>query len=257
MARPRGGYFEPPLPRVIAHRGLALEAPENTLLAFAAAIGIGIVHLETDVHVSADGDAIIAHDPDLARVAGRDVRVDQLTTAELRKVPLGEGQGFCTLGEALEAFPEARFNIDIKSAGAVAPTIATIHEMGAQDRVLIGSFRTSRRSPVVAGLPGVATSISAEGALPAVAAANARAVRAVRRILRDVDAVQIPMRMLGLPTINERTIRTFHDAGVEVHVWTINEPEMMRRLLQLGVDGIVTDRADLALPIAEEFRAGR
>lgn len=251
----REGYFSSPLPRVIAHRGLHTEAPENTLLAFANAVGIGVVHLETDVHASADGVAIISHDPDLRRVAGREGRVEDFTADQLAKIPLGEDQSFCTLAEALDAFPETNFNIDIKTPAAVAPTIATVHEANAQKRVLIGSFRTSRRRPVVAGLPGVATSISAEGALPAVAAANAGARRVVRRILRYVDAVQFPLRMLGMPTMNARTIRTFHDAGVEVHVWTINDPAEMERLLELGVDGLVTDRADLALPIVDAYRS--
>lgn len=114
-------YFDPARPRVLAHRGLALEAPENSLLAFAHAIALGVQHIETDVHVSADGVAIIAHDPDLSRVAGRPTRVDELTVAELARVELGEGQHPPTLAEALDAFPETRFNIDLKTAGAVAP----------------------------------------------------------------------------------------------------------------------------------------
>ncbi|MGN6759754.1 MAG: glycerophosphodiester phosphodiesterase, partial [Leifsonia sp.] len=100
--------------RIIAHRGLALDAPENTLLSFLRALSVGATHLETDIHVSADGVAVIAHDPDLARVAGREVQVGQLTMPELRRIDLGHGQGFCSLAEALDAFPEARCNIDVK-----------------------------------------------------------------------------------------------------------------------------------------------
>ena len=155
------GYFFPAPPRVFAHRGLALGAPENTLLAFLHAVNAGVTHIETDVHGSADGVAMISHDPDLARVAGRDVRVAQLTAAELRRVALGEGQGYCTLADALDAFPETRFNIDVKSADAVAGTIKAVRDLGATERVLIGSFSTKRRLAVVSELPGVATSISA------------------------------------------------------------------------------------------------
>jgi glycerophosphoryl diester phosphodiesterase len=234
---------------VLAHRGLALEAPENTLLAFAKAVAIGVTHLETDVHGSADGVAMISHDPDLKRVAGRDVRVDQLTSHELRRVPLGDGQGFCSLAEALDAFPEARFNIDVKAPSAIAPTIAAIRAANAVDRVLIGSFAGARRLAVVRELPGVATSVSGRGAALALVGARTRRTAMVRRALRDVQAVQLPTRALGGAVFTERTVAAFHAAGVEVHAWTINDPAQMARLLDLGVDGLVTDRADLALPL--------
>jgi glycerophosphoryl diester phosphodiesterase len=239
---------------VLAHRGLALEAPENTLLAFLHAVNAGATHVETDVHGSADGVAMISHDPDLKRIAGRDVRVSQLTSAELRRVPLGDGQNYCSLADALDAFPETRFNIDVKSADAIAGTIKAIRDLGAADRVLIGSFSTQRRLAVVRELPGVATSISAGGALPAAHAARAGAVRMLTRLLRGVDAVQLPPKVAQAPITTERAIRSFHDAGVEVHIWTINDPAEMTRLLDLGIDGIVTDRADLALPLVAERR---
>lgn len=246
------GYFSPAPPRVLAHRGLALEAPENTLLAFAKAIALGVTHVETDVHASADGVAVISHDPDLRRIAGRDVRVAQLTSHELRRVDLGEGQGFCSLAEALDGFPETRFNIDVKAAGAVQPVVEAVRDAGATDRVLIGSFSAARRLAVVRALPGVATSVSARGAVSAVAAAQAGTVPAVRRILRDVQAVQLPETVARMRSFTERTIRAFHAAGVEVHAWTIDDPARMAQLLDLGVDGIVTDRADLAIEVLRE-----
>jgi glycerophosphoryl diester phosphodiesterase len=235
---------------VLAHRGLALEAPENTLLAFERALAVGVTHLETDVHGSADGVAMISHDPDLSRLAGRRVQVGQLAASELRAIDLGRGQGFSSLADALDAFPDARFNIDIKSAAAIAPTVAAIREARAVDRVLIGSFSPERRLAVVRQLPGVATSISSRGAVAAVAVARAPGGRAtVRRILRDVQAVQFPLSMLRMSTLTPRTIAAFHDAGVEIHAWTVNDEATMVRLLDLGVDGLVTDRADLAMAV--------
>jgi len=251
-ARDERGYFSPAPPRVLAHRGLALEAPENTLLAFLHAINAGATHIETDVHGSADGVAIVSHDPDLTRLAERDVKVAQLTSAELHRVSLGEGQSYCSLAEALDAFPETRFNIDVKSAEAIPGTIKAIRDVGATDRVLIGSFSTARRLAVVRELPGVATSISAGGALPAAHAARAGAVRMLTRLLAGVQAVQLPRKVAGASIVTERAIRNFHRAGVEVHIWTINDPAEMMRLLDRGVDGIVTDRADLALPLVAE-----
>ncbi len=251
------GYFSPAPPRVLAHRGLALDAPENTLLAFLHAVNAGASHIETDVNGSADGIAIVSHDADLKRVAGRSVKVNQLTAAELRRVSLGAGQGFCSLAEALDAFPDTRFNIDVKSADAVAGTVKAVRDARATDRVLIGSFSTSRRLAVVRELPGVATSISAGGALPAAHAARVGAMRLLRRVLAGVDAVQLPVKVGGASIATERAVRSFHEAGVELHIWTINDPQQMRGLLDLGVDGIVTDRADLALPIVAERRRGR
>lgn len=248
------GYLSPAPPRVLAHRGLALDAPENTLLAFLHAVNVGATHLETDVHGSADGVAIVSHDPDLKRLANRDVRVAQLTAAELRRVSLGHGQGFCSLADALDAFPDTRFNIDVKSADAIPGTIKAIRELRATERVLIGSFSTRRRLAVVRELPGVATSISAGGALPAAHAARVGAVRMLTRLLDGVDAVQLPPKVAQAPITTPRAIESFHAAGVEVHIWTVNEPAEMTRLLDLGVDGIVTDRADLAVPLVAERR---
>lgn len=234
---------------MLAHRGLALEAPENTLLAFAKAIAVGVTHVETDVHVSADGVAMISHDPDLRRVAGRAATVGHLTSHELRRVDLGDGQSYCSLAEALDAFPDTRFNIDIKIAGAVRPTVDAIRAANAVGRVLVGSFEPRRRLAAVRMLPGVATSVSSRGALFAVAAARSRAGRPLRRILRDVQAVQLPESVLRMKSFSPRAVEAFHAVGVEVHAWTINDVASMERLLDAGVDGLVTDRADLAVPV--------
>lgn len=247
-------YLSPAPPRVLAHRGLAREAPENTLLAFLHAVNVGATHIETDVHGSADGVAMVSHDPDLVRVAGRDVAVRQLTAAELRRVQLGAAQGFCSLAEALDAFPTTRFNIDIKSADAIPGTVKAVRDANAVSRVLIGSFSHARRMATIRQLPGVATSVSAAGALRAVHAARAGAVPLLSRVLSGVDAVQLPTKVAGARVVTARSIRAFHAVGVEVHIWTINDPDEMRLLLDAGVDGIVTDRADLAIPLVAARR---
>jgi len=105
---------------------LAIDAPENTLLAFLKALALGATYLETDVRSTRDGVAIICHDPDLIRVAKRNVKVSDLTLKELRAIDLGEGQTFCTLAEVLEAFPDVRLNIDVKSLDAARPAAAAI-----------------------------------------------------------------------------------------------------------------------------------
>ncbi|RDV44731.1 glycerophosphodiester phosphodiesterase [Leifsonia sp. ku-ls] len=241
-------------PRVIAHRGLALDAPENTLLAFLRALSAGATHLETDIHVSTDGVAVIAHDPSLARVAGRDVQVSQLTMPELRRVELGHGQGFCSLAEALDAFPEARFNIDVKDLRAAAPAVDAIRAARAEDRVLITSFASDRRRAVADAFPGIASSPAVPEFVPALLGAKLGVARLVRRALRGFVAVQVPERRGPVRVVTGRTVERFHAAGVEVHVWTVTEPHEMTRLLDLGVDGIVTDRCDLLAAVVKARR---
>jgi glycerophosphoryl diester phosphodiesterase len=257
VARPQRssakGFLAPPRPRLFAHRGFALEAPENTLLAFARAVGLGATYIETDVHASLDGVAVIAHDPDLKRLVGRDVRIDQLTMTELRRIDLGEGQSFCSLDDALDTFPETRFNIDVKSSAAVLPTVAAITVADASQRVLVSSFDERRRAAAIKRLPGVVSSSSARRFLVALLAGKVGFSPGVRSALNGLVAVQVPERALGLKITTERMLHHLHSAGVEVHVWTVNDPVRMRELLTLGVDGIVTDRIDLALEVARSL----
>ncbi|MEO7146683.1 MAG: glycerophosphodiester phosphodiesterase [Terrimesophilobacter sp.] len=251
------GYFPAPPPRVIAHRGLALEAPENTLLAFGKAVAVGVQHLETDVHASTDGVAIISHDSSLTRVAGRDVRVNQLTAAELHRVDLGGGQNFVTLAEALDAFPGARFNIDVKVDEAIMPTVEAIRSTRATHRVLVTSFSDARRRRTIAELPGVATSSASANTAALLAVSRLGLRPALRRLLARIDAVQVPEVWRSVRIVTPAFVRKVQSAGVEVHVWTVNDPSDMARLLDLGVDGLVTDRADLAIPIVRARTSNR
>lgn len=242
-------YFEPKGPRVLAHRGLALDAPENTMLAFAKAIAVGADYLETDVHASHDGVAVVSHDPSLERVAGRKVAVGQLTMHELGRVDLGHGQSFSSLEATLDAFPDARFNIDVKEEAAVGPTIAAIARTRSAERVLLTSFSESRRQRLARLAPGAVTSVGGAGVIRFRTAAYLRSRASAARALHGGLALQIPERSGPLRLVTRRLIDLAHHVGAEVHVWTVNEPDDMRRLLDLGVDGLVTDRADLAIEV--------
>jgi glycerophosphoryl diester phosphodiesterase len=254
---PRKAYFSPPLPRVFAHRGLAIEtklggaAPENTLLAFATAMETGALYLETDVHASSDGIAVISHDPDLTRLTGNRSQVNEFTFDQLSRMNLGSDQTFCSIGQALDAFPAARFNIDIKSADAVQPTVDAILAAQAEDRVLVTSFSERRRKAAVRQLPGVATSSGAVRFAVALIVGKLGITPLLRAALRGVDAVQVPQKAMGLTITTRRMIGRLHDAGVEIHVWTINDAATMVELLDLGVDGLVTDRADIAIAVVK------
>ena len=155
---------------------------------------LGVDYLETDVHASADAEAMLSHDPDLLRLTGRDTQLRQLTAAQLRGIDLGQGQGYASLGDVLHAFPRARFNIDVKSADAIAGTVRAVREANAEDRVLVTSFSDARRLAVIGQLPGVATSASARTFALAIAAASAGAAPVVRRVLRISTPCKSPRR---------------------------------------------------------------
>jgi glycerophosphoryl diester phosphodiesterase len=219
------------------------------MLAFARALALGVEYLETDVHASSDGVAMISHDPDLTRLTGREARIDQLTESELQRIDLGDGQTFTSLAAALDAFPDARFNIDIKAMAAAAPTVEAIRQARAEHRVMVGSFSDARRRAVTRELPMVATSVSSRNAVIAAWSAALGLRSVTRRAVRGAQAMQVPERILGASTTSSRALAAFHAAGVEVHIWTINDPDAMNRLLDAGVDGIMTDRADIAVEV--------
>jgi glycerophosphoryl diester phosphodiesterase len=233
---------------VFAHRGLAVGVPENTLAAFQRAIDAGAGYLESDVRSTSDGVAVLIHDPDFRRLTGRAVRVAALASSQLDRHTV-DGHVVPTLAEALRRFPGARFNLDIKSADAIAPAVRAIREAGAIERVLVGSFDEARRAATVAGLPGVATSASSRIVARALVALRSGLPRTAAKVLNGVHAVQVPETMRGVRVVSPRTVEGFHRARVEVHVWTVNAEPAMRRLLGWGVDGIVTDRADVALSV--------
>jgi glycerophosphoryl diester phosphodiesterase len=246
-------YFGPPGPRVFAHRGLALDVPENTIASFQAAVDVGATYLETDVHATADGIAVLVHDPEIV-VDGVSHAVRNLTLSSLRQFDLGGGHRVPTLVGALVTFPTARFNIDVKSEQAAGPMARAILAERASDRVLVTSFDEARRSRAVDLLPGVESSTSKERFTRAFLAARAGSPALVRAALGGIRCVQIPERHRNVRLVTRGTVRAFHRAGVEVHVWTVNVPSEMHRLLDLGVDGLITDRADLALPLVAQRR---
>lgn len=245
-------YFEGSTPRVIAHRGLPLSTAENTLGAFGAALEAGADIVETDVHLSKDGRVIIAHDPDLSRVAHLPGLVSDFTARELREMDLGFGEGFPTLDELLEAFPQAKFNIDLKIPTVVDAFVDVITQIGATERILVASFDEPTRVHAVTRLPGVVSSATAghivEGRVRSWLGLSTEGWN----LPPEVKALQIPPTRYGLALVTPSLVRMAHARGLEVHVWTINDPSDMRRLLAMGVDGIVTDRCDLARAVLAE-----
>jgi glycerophosphoryl diester phosphodiesterase len=246
-------FLEGVYPRVIAHRGLALQSAENTMGAFRAALDAGADILETDVHLSKDGVVVVAHDPDLTRVAGRPGLVSDFTAAQLADMDLGTGEGFPLLDTVLQEFPEQKFNIDLKTRTSVDPFAELIRSHGAEDRVLATSFDESTREAVIRSLPSISSSASQQMVVRARLWTLLGLPMDSLRLSPEVVALQIPPSRFGVALVTPSMIRLAKRRGLEVHVWTINDPDDMRRLWSMGVQGIVTDRTDLAVQVRSEL----
>lgn len=241
-------------PRVFAHRGLA-SAPddsspvwENTAAAFAAAHAAGAEYIETDCRVTADGDVVLFHDATLSRLLDDDRAVAEVRTAELADLLAPYG-GLLTVGEMLEMFPETRFNIDLKT-DAAAPAVGPIIARHAH-RVLLTSFSDIRRTRAVDAVLDAGAAMRPATSAGRQTMIRVRLLSALRlspaRVLQGLDALQIPERFGVARVLTPGLIAAAHRLGVEVHVWTVNDADDMLRLVSRGVDGIVTDRADVGL----------
>ncbi|MDT0203538.1 glycerophosphodiester phosphodiesterase [Nocardioides sp. AE5] len=230
-----------------AHRGgadhPAIEGLENTVVAFAHAVSLGYRYLETDVHVTSDGVLLAFHDTVLDRVTDRSGAIASLPYAEVQRALIGGRERVPTLAALFDAFPDARFNIDIKSPAAVRPLADFIAEREVADRVLVGSFsRSSLRAFRRLTAGKVATSAHpAEVAIWVLSPSGALA----RQLTADVSALQIPHRRHGIRVTSRWLVRKAHSQGVHVHVWTIDDPVEMNDLIDLGVDALMTDRTDV------------
>ena len=231
-----------------AHRGGAyhpdLEGLENTLAAFRHAVALGYRYLETDVHVTSDGVLLAFHDHVLDRVTDRTGSIATATYAQVQRALVGQRERVPSLAQLLEAFPHARFNIDLKSHDAVDALAAFVAVHDAWDRILVGSFSV-RRLERFRRLTGGRVATSAHP-LEVVAFRFLPSARLARAVTRGRPcALQVPHRRGPLVVVTPGLVRRAHAVGVQVHVWTVDEPEEMRLLLDRGVDGILTDRTDI------------
>lgn len=246
-------FLDHPGPLAFAHRGGTEVAPENSLAAFAGAVEVGFRYLETDVHLTADGVVVAAHDERLDRVADTGGAIAELTSAEIGRARLGGSEPLPTFEELLDTFGDERFNVDPKSDAVVEPLLDILVRRGDLGRVCIGAFSEDRLARIRgAGGPGLCTSASPRetGALVVASKVPFGAGRSDRHT-PAYQCVQVPVRHRGLTVVTRRFVSTAHDRGVQVHVWTIDEPAEMHRLLDLGVDGIMTDRPSVLRMVLE------
>jgi glycerophosphoryl diester phosphodiesterase len=248
-------YLDTNRPFGFAHRGGAGSAPENTQAAFEHAVGLGYRYLETDVHRTADGVLVAFHDGDLERVAGIPGAIGDYDWGRLSEVRLDGDHPIPRLSDLLEAFPDARFNIDPKADDAVDPLIATIREFDAVHRVCVGSFSDRRIARVQQALgPELCTSPGPFGVLKVIASALLGG-----RLSVPYGCVQIPPRMQPIPSLSgvpldsPTLIRRIQDMGLQVHYWTINDESEMHRLLENGADAIITDEIEVLAKVLADY----
>jgi len=243
-------FLDWPHPIPFAHRGGAAEVGgENTLAAFGRAVAMGYRYLETDGRVTSDGVLLAFHDERLDRVTDLEGRLEDRPWAEVRQARVGpEGEAISTMEALLDAFPDARFNIDPKMDAAVAPLAEALRRTNAWDRVNIAAFSDRRLLQIrrAAGRP-VCTSMG-----PAAIGRLRLAGYGVPVGPFAAACVQVPLTWKGRTLVDARFVQAAARRAIPVHVWTIDEPAEIHRLLDLGAGGIMTDRPSVLKNVLEE-----
>jgi glycerophosphoryl diester phosphodiesterase len=224
---------------------------ENSLPAFRQAVAEGYRYVETDVHVTADGVVVVHHDPTLDRTTDGGGAIADQPWSSVRRAKIGGRSPVARLEDVLEELPDAAFNVDVKTDGAVEPFLEVLDRTGAYDRVAAAAFSDRRLARIrkLAG-PKLATSMG-PWSVAVLRLCGWLPFLRLGFLSRGVMA-QVPLRQGRLTVVDAAFVRAANAAGVEVHAWTIDEVEQMRRLLDLGVHGIVTDRPDRLRDVLRE-----
>ncbi|MBD7994920.1 glycerophosphodiester phosphodiesterase [Arthrobacter sp. Sa2CUA1] len=242
-------YYVPPAPGSapgplgLSHRGFSPAGLENTMFAFKAAAELGFGYLETDVRTTSDGVLMAFHDETLDRVTDASGPIASRSLRELQDVRVGGTEPIPTFEELLVRWPWMRLNVDIKDTAGAEALAALIEKHQAHDRVLVTSFSDRRRLRCLRKLSRPAASSAGSFATALLLLSPLGLGRMVARAGR-FQCVQVPLRFRTLPVVTPAFLRRCHRAGIQVHVWTVNQKELMESLLDLGVDGLVSDRAD-------------
>jgi glycerophosphoryl diester phosphodiesterase len=231
-------FLDGPTPIAFAHRGFTADGVGNSLPAFQRAVDLGYRYLETDIRVTADGVALAFHDAKLDRTTDGVGRVDRLRWAEVRSARIGGVEPIPVLSELLTTWPDVRFNLDLKAVSSIGPAVDAIRRAGALDRVCVAAFSSRRIAAARRALgPNLCTAVGPRGVF---------SLQVARRLRgQGIRCVQAPARVRDRSFITGRFIDASHAAGLQVHAFTINDEAEMSRLLDLGIDGVMTDRADV------------
>ena len=230
-------YLDVPGVAISAHRGGSIEAPENTIESFKYSIELGSSYIETDVQLSSNGIPYIFHDDDLKRLFGKNIIFNSLHSDEIDELILFDKYKIPTLESTLQKFPDALFQIDVKTDEVVLPTMEVIKKTNSTDKVCIASFSSKRLKQVHKLYPEICLSMGPFEVMKLLLASFGLYRRKV-----PGNCLQIPIYQYGIKLVTKRFINYIHSIGLKIHVWTINDEDTMQKLIDLGVDGIITDR---------------
>ena len=233
---------------ILAHRGGADESFENTLESFDYSKSLGCKFIETDVQVSADGVPYIFHDNDLKRVLNISSRFDTLSSQEIDKLKIFDQYKIPKLEEALNEFPDISFQIDFKTDEVVAPALDIINKTKSFERVCVASFNSERLKRVRSMYPDMCISMGPNEVIKTLLSSFGLYNGAI-----DGDCLQIPIRYYGVRVVTKRFVNFLKSKGLKIMVWTINDVKTFKYLIDLEVDGIITDRPKLLFETLQEF----
>ena len=235
----RHPYLDNTSPIAFAHRGGTSAAPENTLRAFSDAVALGYRYVETDVHATSDGKLVAFHDNDLQRTCGKPWKIEETDWSTLSSARIDATDPIPLLDDLLDAWPDLRINIDCKSDAAMQPLIDTIRRTNCLDRICVGSFSDKRLRHIRSELgDGLCSSMGPQEVVRLVVGSN---TGITLNPSRHALIAQVPVRQGPIPVVTNKSISRAHRLGIQVHVWTIDDPLRMGQLLDMGVDGIMSD----------------
>ncbi|WP_068399054.1 glycerophosphodiester phosphodiesterase family protein [Kribbia dieselivorans] len=237
-------YGREPGPYAIAHRGGIALGPENTLAAFGRSLALGLRYIETDVKLTADGQLVCFHDDTLDRATDTTGRIGALTLAQLRSVRVAGLEPIPTLQAALDAFPEAMFMIDLKDHAAIAPMARLLQRRDYAERVCVAGAWDGWLEQLASQCPGLQTALGWRRLTTLIAASKLRAI-VPSAVATHGRFAHVPISLGQVPIFTGGLVRRAHRLGIRVIVWTVDDPDLMHRLLDAGVDGIITDRPDV------------
>ena len=234
--------------KVLAHRGGAEESYENTTESFEYSQLLGCEFIETDVQVSSDGIPYIFHDDDLKRILNKPVRFDSLSSNEIDDLSIFNSCKIPKLSDTLLRFPNLCFQIDFKTDEVVMPALDVINDMNVFDRVCIASFSSKRLQKVRSLYPDLCISMGPNEVFKTL-------VASLNLFKGEIpgDCLQIPMSYYGIKIVSKRFVDFVHSRGLKIMIWTINDIETFKYLIDLGVDGIITDKPKLLFQTIEEL----
>ena len=227
----------------LSHRGNSNKHVENSFEAFKSVVDMGFEYIETDLRKTLDNEIVTFHDRDLKRLFNINLKVENLTFAEINKFFSAKNCKLLTLKEALINFPQTKFNIDLKSKEVIKETINIVKELKAFERVCFASFNSSHTDEVLTDNPSAVVSMGMK---------DVAYFKFFNYLRKDSKILQVPLNWKGINILNSKLIRKAKDKDLFVHVWTINDRESITKLMDMGVHGIVTDKPELIMEIMKE-----